>query len=659
MFLGLPVSRRDMGLPDDWDQVEGWCRGEPRDPAIQSASLKKKDVKNWGIANFGVAASPRFWKDFPRRPLPVRPETKISTINLARKIANVRNQWTVHKTRTAEAALDSLVSGANAYQKCELPGDILKNAPSIEKHGNSFTTTLQEWIEKGFVAGPFFTPPVLNFRANVLMAEEQKDKVRPILNLSSPKGTSFNCNVDKLRIPKTYQSSARLFGQSLMKVGPGAIMSKMDMRDAFKLVPARIRDLRLQGFQWMGAYFIDTQQIFGGSPSVANFDQVAETVLNIVLSETRIDSKQVHRTLDDVACVAQPGTGECQEFTAAYRRICSELGVPLADNCPLKEKAFANETQGTVLGVEFNTERLEWRLSSRKISAVIEEINLMRQSGHSDLKQIQKLAGRLNHFAQMAPFMHIYKRTMNQFLAAFAEDEEILLPVPDQFVADLAIWEAVVADSASWLPIPVEVSNPPYGSIEFVSDAAGGSGTEEWVGVASIGLRTDKSFWFLCRGSWPQSVFTYRDEKGAALSQKMTTLELIGLLLPILTVPDVVRNRDIVLGVDNLGVVFAWENGYAKGDLLASVLVRAMGIVAAYLECRVHVRHVPRMTSLASVMADSLTRASTANAQVWAAMVGTATYEPPSCLWSWLSKPFPDWDLGLTLVDYLKELSEF
>jgi hypothetical protein len=75
-------------------------------------------------------------------------------------------------------------------------------------------------------------------------------------------------------------------------------------------------------------------------------------------------------------------------------------------------------------------------------------------------------------------------------------------------------------------------------------------------------------------------------------------------------------NEDIILGVDNLGVVFAWENGYAKGDLLASVLVRALGIMAAYLECRVHVRHVPRMTSLGSIMADSLTRASTAKAEV-------------------------------------------
>jgi hypothetical protein len=652
------VTRRELGLPADWNQVEGWCRGGARNFTLPAAQKQTKSVHDWGLSNYAAVASPSFWKGYPSRSLPFKPTTRISTKVLAKKISAVKNQWTVHQKTTANAAYKSLTEGANAYQECELPGEIMKNAPSIIQHGNSFTTTLKEWIEKGFVAGPFFSPPMAHFRANVLMAEEQKDKVRPILNLSSPKGSSFNCNVKKLAVPKTYQSSARLFGQTLLKVGHGALMSKMDMRDAFKLVPARIQDLRLQGFSWLGAYFIDTQQIFGGSPSVANFDQVAETVLNIVLSETRIPARQVHRTLDDVACVAQAETGHCQEFSAAYRRVCGALDIPLADNCPLREKAFTNERQGTVLGVEFNTDRLEWRLGSRKIAGILAEVDLMRKAGHSDLKQIEKLAGRLNHFAQMAPFMHLFKRTMNQFLASFAENYEILLPVPEQFQEDLRVWAAIVADSLDWLPIAREVDNPPYGALEFVSDAAGGSGNEEWVGVASIGLRSEKSFWFLCRGNWPPSVFSYHDEKGAALAQKMTTLELVGLFLPLLTVPEVVRNRDIILGVDNLGVVFAWENGYAKGDLLASVLIRALGIVAAYLECRVHVRHIPRMTSLASIMADSLTRASTASAEVWSAMVGTASYAPPHSLWAWLAEPEVDWDLGITLVDYLKDIVE-
>jgi hypothetical protein len=655
----VPVSRRDLGLPADWETVEGWCRGEARSYSIPPAEKKKKAVKDWGLHDFTKPASPSFWKNFPYRPLPRKPVTRINTDILAKKIARANGQWTVFEKTTAAAALASLKNGANAYQLSYLPGTIQKNAPSIEQHGNVFTTTLSEWIEKGFVAGPFLYPPVPDFRANVLMAEEQKDKVRPILNLSSPKGESFNDNVDEYRVPKTYQSSARLFGQSLLAIGPGALMSKMDMRDAFKLVPARVADLRLQGFCWLGAFFIDSQQIFGGSPSVANFDQVAETVLNIAKSETRLKHAHIHRTLDDVACVASPGTGECQRFTATYKKVCGELGVPLAEDCPLREKAFSNEKQGTVLGVEFNSDRLEWRFSSKKIGDVLSAVHLMQVSQHADLKQVEKLAGRLNNFAQMMPFMHLYKRTLNKFLTDFAGSYEILLPVPGQLVEDLYVWAAVLTDSVGWLPIQRELDNPPCGALKFVSDAAGGKSGEEWIGVASIGLRNESSFWFLCRGEWPPSVTSFVDEKGASLAQKMTTLELVGLFLPILSVPETVRNRNVVLGVDNLGVVFAWENGYAKGDMLASVLVRALGVVAAYLECRIFVQHVPRLTTLASVMADSLTRASTASAEVWSELVGTASYAPPQRLWAWLAEPFLDWDLGLELVEYLKEKEEF
>jgi hypothetical protein len=89
--------------------------------------------------------------------------------------------------------------------------------------------------------------------------------------------------------------------------------------------------------------------------------------------------------------------------------------VPLEEDCPLREKAFSNERQGTVLRVEFNTDRLEWRLCSRKVHDILAAIHLMQSSGHADLKQIEKLAGKLNNFAQMMPFLQLFKQIVNQF----------------------------------------------------------------------------------------------------------------------------------------------------------------------------------------------------------------------------------------------------
>jgi hypothetical protein len=167
---------------------------------------------------------------------------------------------------------------------------------------------------------------------------------------------------------------------------------------------------------------------------------------------------------------------------------------------------------------------------------------------------------------------------------------------------------------------------------------------------------TGKGIWFLARGIWPESVYTARDEKGARLASKMTTLKAIGLLLPLLSVPGRLANQHVVLGVDNLGVVFGWQNGGCKGDRWASVLIRALHIVAAFLNCTVYVQHVPRLSSAAAVMADSLTRSSTATAEVWAQATGASVFSEPRPLWQWLAAPCDNCRLGFQLIQYLKEI---
>ena len=89
----------------------------------------------------------------------------------------------------------------------------MRNAQSAIQHGAEFTETLEKWIKDGFVAGPFLSPPLPEFCANTIMATEQKDKVRPVLNMSCPDGNSFNDNVDEQAVPKVRMSSARQFDE--------------------------------------------------------------------------------------------------------------------------------------------------------------------------------------------------------------------------------------------------------------------------------------------------------------------------------------------------------------------------------------------------------------------------------------------------------------
>ena len=110
-------------------------------------------------------------------------------------------------------------------------------------------------------------------------------------------------------------------------------------------------------------------------------------------------------------------------------------------------------------------------------------------------------AGRLINFGQMCPFLQAFKRPLNSLLASFKDDYSILMPVERDLIDDLKVWAAVVVHADGWMPIPLEVDMPPLGALEFVSDAAGGTGTEDWVEVASLGLSEEDGFWFLCSGT--------------------------------------------------------------------------------------------------------------------------------------------------------------
>ena len=204
----------------------------------------------------------------------------------------------------AKKCISYLTSGAPAFQSKHLPPIFCKNVPSTAKHGQLVTDTIGVWVKKKFASGPFDSPPLANFRVNPLIAVEQHGKVRPVLNVSEPLGRSLDDNVDKFGVEKVYMSSAKDFGYVLCKAGVSANFSKFDLSDAYKNVPCKIFDLRLQGFSWLGKYFLETQQIFGAISSVPNYDILGHTIADMAIILSNSPAELSLRRLDDVPNVA-------------------------------------------------------------------------------------------------------------------------------------------------------------------------------------------------------------------------------------------------------------------------------------------------------------------------------------------------------------------
>jgi len=449
---------------------------------------------------------------------------------------------------------------------------------------------------------------------------------------------------------------------TVLEAGRGALMSKQDMKDAYKLVPARPADRRLQGMRWLDSYFVEEKMTFGSTASPYNYDDLSRTVRDLAVTACSIPGNWVHRTLDDVPSAAPAASGWNQAFSAIYSEICEELDIPLAEPCSRKEKAFINQTSGRVLGIWFDSQDMSWSYPEDKAVPLIRDIHTVRTAMSSSLNQFQKLIGSINDVAQLCPFLKGFRKPSNDFMASFREDYELVLPLPAQVAADLLVCMKAISAARDSLPIAARPLDPPLNHVTFVSDAAGASmatiqGSRVAIrcsmkrGVASVSFNDDGQLWFASRLFWPDHFLNVaKDNKGSHFGSKSTTLELVGLLLPFLAIPGQLAGRHVVLQVDNIAAVFGWEDKQVKGDIAASILVRALHLMEAFLACRIHVRHLPRMSSTAGELADHLSREETTSVREGRDVEAIEASLTSPALEAWLKSPNEDWALATDIL---------
>jgi hypothetical protein len=264
--------------------------------------------------------------------------------------------------------------------------------------------------------------------------------------------------------------------------------------------------------------------------------------------------------------------------------------------------------------------------------------------------------GKLNHVAQMSPFLNCFKHPLNMDLAECIKKGWVVLT--DRSVGDLRVWSAVLQDMEVGLPICPPMHAPPLCTKVFTSDAAGLGDKSVWegeIGCGTIGLKESGDTLLAFQTWWPKEFVTKKvDAKGKRFGNKTATLEMVGVLLPFLLIPKELENQHVVLQVDNMACVYGCENRYMKGDVTASILVKALHLIGAFLGSVVHVVHVPRCSSWESVTADRLSRERTTGFLEKQMLFRFNYLSIPSALAKWLENPKEDWNLAHELLHHVQ-----
>ena len=138
---------------------------------------------------------------------------------------------------------------------------------------------LQQQVAAGFMMGPFEPQEcsgVVTSSVGVV-PKSTPGKFRVIVDLSRPEGASVN---DQLLRELTHvvYSSIEDASLAMHALGQGAQLAKIDIRDAYRIIPVHSEDRPFLALSWQDRVYIDCQLPFGLASAPAIFSAVAEAL---------------------------------------------------------------------------------------------------------------------------------------------------------------------------------------------------------------------------------------------------------------------------------------------------------------------------------------------------------------------------------------------
>ena len=128
------------------------------------------------------------------------------------------------------------------------------NLSSAAAHPEVIDQYLATECSRGHTAGPFNAPPFVHLcTSGIGVVPKKSGGHRLIMHLSAPDGNSVSSFIDK----QAYRFSLitiDTIADHVRRTGPGALLSKVDLKHAFRLCPVHPDDWQLLGMLWKGNY---------------------------------------------------------------------------------------------------------------------------------------------------------------------------------------------------------------------------------------------------------------------------------------------------------------------------------------------------------------------------------------------------------------------
>lgn len=405
-----------------------------------------------------------------------------------------------------------------------------------------------------------------------VIPKKDPGKWRLIVDLSFPEGASVNDGIDKSVCSLEYVTVDHI-AAGVRALGEGAMLAKVDVRSAYRIVPVHPDDRPLLGVRWGERVFVDKALPFGLRSAPIIFTALADAIEWI--TRQRGASLLTHY-LDDFTVLGKAGSPECAESLSLLHGICEDLGVPIAP-----DKCEGPATCMTILGIEIDSISQEVRLPINKLGRLKQTIRQWRGRKACTLRELQSLIGQLNHACKVVRPGRVFLSRMFR-LAASARRPSHRVRLNREFRSDLEWWHSFLESwngvSLCWL------FDPKHPGVVITSDASGSWGCGAYLGQGDRWLQYQ----------W----------QGDTLAANITLKELLPIVMACALWGRDWSGSTVLARCDNEAVVAVINGGYSREPDMMHLL-RCLIFFSGYFQFQLYASHIPGRHN---ELADALSR---------------------------------------------------
>lgn len=442
--------------------------------------------------------------------------------------------------------------GVNIGYEGQRSPSISNNWPSVHKFSTSVQQDIDKDVSLGRKLGPFKEPPLRNFVGSPMGAFQKRSshKIRVIHDLSWPPGSSVNDGIPPDNFTMSYVSIDDIV-QKIITYGPGTLLAKLDLADAFHSILVRPDDWELLGSSWKSSnddtvmYYVSTVLPFGLRSSPSLFNDFA-TGTELIMKYKGVSD--VEHYLDDYITIGPPESTRCRDNLDLMIDTCHEVGFEINFS-----KVVGPSTCIEFLGIILDTDLMQLRISEERLNHILEELSCWRGRKRATKREILSLIGKLIFISRVVRSGRTFVRRLID-TSKKVKSLNHTVKLNKQFRADIDWWLSFL---------------PSWNGISMFYE-------RNWTRSIDLELFTDASDVAMAgyyHGAWFVELVGERQES-------INWREMYAVVQAAATWGAQWAGKRILFHVDNMSVVYILRSGTSKSPALMD-LMRILFFIAA------------------------------------------------------------------------------